>query len=466
MSENKCSRRIFLMGSAAATMAGCATTRTSTVPSLKRLGYKSPNEKLNMAAIGAGGKGGGDIGQCGDLGENIIALCDPDQRQAAGSIRKFPNARLYADYREMLDKEKTLDACTISTPDHVHAVAAIDCMKRGIHVYCQKPLTRTIWEARRLTEVARETGVSTQMGNQGHSGDGVRDLCEMVWAGIAGNIREVHAWTNRPIWPQGIEGIFPDGKVGLLPEEEIPEHVDWEAWLGPMPYRPYNSAYMPFKWRGWWDFGGGALADMACHILDPANWALCLTNPDTVECLREEGNNEQTFPTKSIIRFTFPRRGSMPPLTLYWYDGDLHPPIPEGVDPAKLERRMRDGSSGSIFIGDKGVLYTGTYGGGSELVAGEHMKDFEKPQEILPRLPGGDDDVRQKIDWIRACKGGAKAGSNFEYSGPLTEWVVMGNLCLKFPQQKLFWDAEKLKFTNCPEANQWVKPHFRKGWTL
>lgn len=468
MSENKLSRRIFLMGSAAAaTMAGCTTTKSkSTVPSLKRLGFKSPNEKLNMAAIGAGGKGQSDIGQCGELGENIIALCDPDTKNANASIQKFPKAKLYSDFREMLEKEPTLDACTVSTPDHVHAVASIACMKRGINVYCQKPLTRTIWEARRMTEVARETGVATQMGNQGHSGDGVREMCEIVWSGVAGDIREVHAWTNRPIWPQGIKDVFPDGKVGPLPAEEIPENLNWEAWLGPAPFRPYNSAYVPFKWRGWWDFGGGALADMACHVLDPVTWACQLGNPITVECLKEEENNEQTFPTKSIIRFEFPRRGSMGPLTLFWYDGNLHPPIPDGVDPKKLEGRMDDGSSGSIFVGTKGVLYTGTYGEGTELISGGNLADYKKPQEIIPRMPKGDDDKRQKMDWIRACKGGPKAGSNFEYSGPMTEWVVMGNLCLKFPGQKLQWDAEQLSYTNCPEANKWIKPVYRKGWSI
>ncbi len=460
MSESKLSRRIFLMGSAAATMAGCATT--SSIPSLKRLGYKSPNEKLNMAAIGAGGKGTSDIGQCGDLGENVIALADPDAKTANTSIQRFTGATVYQDFRQMLDKEKNIDACTISTPDHVHAVAAMACMERGINVYVQKPLTRTIWEARKLTLAARKYGVATQMGNQGHSGDGVRDMCELVWSGIAGDITEVHAWTNRPVWPQGIEGVFADGKPGLLPEEDIPDNIDWDAWIGPAKYRPYNSKYAPFNWRGWWDFGGGALADMACHILDPANMALCLGAPTSVECLYEKDNNDQTFPNEARIRFEFPRRGSMPALKLYWYDGNLHPPIPEGVKDFKIS----DGSSGSIFIGSKGVLATGTYGGGSRLIAGENMKDFQKPQQILPRLPGKEDDYKQKIDWLRACKGGAPAGSNFEYSGPFSEWIVMGNLCLKFPGQKLLWDAPNARFTNNSAANKWVKPDYRKGWTL
>ncbi len=468
MSENQVSRRIFIMSGAAVAMAGCANlqkTHTAgagrrATPSLKRLGYKSPNEKLNVAAIGAGGKGGGDIEQC--AGENVIALCDADWEKAAGSFRKFPNARKYKDFRDMLDKEPTIDACTISTPDHTHAVAAMACIKRGIHVYVQKPLTHTVYEARMLTEAAREYKVSTQMGNQGHSGDGVREMCEMIWDGAIGDVKEVHAWTNRPIWPQGILEAWKDGVPKPLPEEPVPDTMDWDAWIGPAPYRPYNSAYAPFNWRGWWDFGCGALGDMACHLLDPANWALRLTAPISIECVKQEQNNEQTFPTKSIIKYEFPRRGAMGPVAVYWYDGGLMPERPAGVDP---NVQMGDGDNGSIFIGTKGILSTGTYGGGSRMIAGENMKDYKKPRPIIPRMPAGDDDYRQKIDWINACKGGPASGANFDYSGPFTEWVVLGNLALKF-QGKLEWDAANMKVTNVKEANEWVKRPARKGWSL
>jgi predicted dehydrogenase len=405
-----------------------------------------------MAAIGAGGKGGGDIEQCADLGENVIALCDPDWNRAAGLFNKMPDAKQYKDFRQMLDEMgDQIDACTISTPDHTHAVAAMACMERGIHVYVQKPLTKTIKEARVLTEAARKYGVMTQMGNQGHSGDGVRDLCEMIWSGMIGDVREVHAWTNRPIWPQGI--------ADPLPPEDIPETMDWDSWIGPAPMRPYNSQYAPFNWRGWWDWGCGALGDMACHVLDPVNWALNLGYPSSVECLMEEGNSEQTFPNKSIIKFEFPARGAFPQVSVTWYDGKLKPEMPEGV----AEDYQMD-ESGSIFIGTNGIIATGTYGEGSRIIRGDASGD--KAQKIIPRLPGDGDDIRHKIDWIRACKTGVPAGSNFDYAGPFTEWVVMGNLSLKFPGEKLLWDGEAMRFTNKKEANQFVHYKYRKGWSL
>jgi predicted dehydrogenase len=460
MEKSTVSRRLFLAGSAiTVAAAGCATTGSSSSGSYKvrsttqaKSGFKSPNQKLNMAAIGAGGKGTSDIQQCAALGENVVALCDADWRQAGGNFRRFENAKQYKDFRVMLDEMgDQIDACTISTPDHFHAVAASDCIKRGIHVYVQKPLTKTIYEARYLTELARKHGVMTQMGNQGHSGDGVRDLCEIIWSGMIGDVTHVDAWTNRPVWPQGIKEA--------LPVQTPPENMDWDLWCGPAPLRPFNEKYAPFNWRGWWDFGCGALGDMACHILDPVNWSLQLGYPISVECLMEDGNSEQTFPNKSIIKFGFPQRGGFKPVTVTWHDGNLKPKMPEGVvQDYKME------ACGTIYYGTKGIAASGEYGGGSRVIKGDAIG--EKPQQIIPRLPGEHDDVKQKIDWIRACKTGIPAGSNFDYSGPFTEWVVMGNLSLKFPGEKLEWDGENMRFTNKKEANNFVHYKYRKGWKL
>ncbi len=452
MSKTEVSRRIFLMGASIA-MAGCATTgdrstKTARIPSLKRLGYQSPNGKLNVAAIGSGGKGSSDIGNCADAGENIVALCDVDWDRAADTFRKFPDAKKYKDYREMLDKEKHIDACTVSTPDHTHAPAAMACIRRGIHVYVQKPLTHTVYEARELTKAAREYKVATQMGNQGHSGEGVRQLCEMVWDGAIGPITEAHIWTNRPVWPQGV--------VTPLPKQPTPETMDWNLWLGTAPERPYNKDYAPFNWRGWWDFGCGALGDMGCHIMDPANWALRLGTPISIECLRQDAKNDQTAPTKSIVKYEFPARYGLKPVTVYWYDGGLKPPRPAGAGP---DTKLGDGDNGSYFVGEKGVLTTGEYGGDTRFVSDEMNKDYKMPQKSIPRSFG------HTVDWLQACKGGVAACSNFDYSGPFSEVIVLGNLSLRCPG-KLLWDAEKMEVTNNRAANEFVTKKYRKGWGL
>jgi predicted dehydrogenase len=441
MSE-KVSRRFFIMASAA-TMA--AVQGMMSKPTVHKSRIVWPNQKLNVAAIGAGGKGASDIGPC--EGENIVALADVDWKTAEKTFAKYPNAKKYKDFREMLDKEQ-IDACTVSTPDHTHSVAAIACMERGIHVYVQKPLTHTIYEARKLREAARKYKVATQMGNQGHSGEGTRRVCEMIWTGAIGNVKEVHAWTNRPIWPQGIDKP--------LPEQKVPEHIDWNLWVGPAPMRPYNEKYAPFNWRGWYDFGCGALGDMACHILDAANWALKLEAPISVECVNIEKKNDQTYPTKSILKFEFPARGSMPPVVLYWYEGGLKPPQQAGI-PA--DARLGDGDNGSLFVGENGYLTTGCYGDGTRLVPVEKMKEYKMPSKILTRSPGHNE------DWLRACKGGESACSNFEYSGPFTEWVLLGTVAQRVAG-KLQWDSAKMKFTNNAEANKYIKMPYRKGWKI
>jgi predicted dehydrogenase len=447
MTNRRVSRRHFLMAGGA-TLAGCAAGGKGNgngTPSLTRLGYRSPNERLAVAAIGAGGKGAVDIGACAR--ENVVALCDVDWKNAAETFARFPQARRYKDFRQMLDREK-LDAVTISTADHTHAAAALSAMQRGLHVYLQKPLTHNVKEARLLTEAARKYRVATQMGNQGHSNEGARLLCELVWSGAIGDVREVHAWTNRPIWPQGIGAA--------LAGEAVPDHLDWDLFLGPAPMRAFNPAYTPFKWRGWWDWGSGALGDMACHILDGANWALQLSHPTSVECIRQEGRTAEAFPTKSIVRFQFPARRTMPALTLTWYEGGLLPPRPAGVPEGQ---KLGDGNNGSLLIGDKGILTTGTYSERTRLLPDERMVDFKPPPQLLTRSPG------HYQDWIRACKGGEPACSSFDYSGPFTEWVLLGTVAQRF-EGKLLWDAANLRFTNHPEANQYLTRAYRPGWEL
>ncbi len=452
MDHKDVSRRIFLMSTAVA-VSGCATKG---VPSLTRLGYQSPNGKLNLAAIGAGGKGGGDIKETGK-GENVIALCDVDWQRAGGTFEAFPKAKQYKDFRDMLDKEPSIEAVTVSTPDHMHAPAAIRAMRMGKHVYVQKPLTHTVYEARLMTETAREYGVKTQMGNQGHSGVGVRELCEMIWDGAIGQVREAHIWTNRPVWPQGILPEWTDGIARPLPEQPIPDWMDWDLWLGPAPYRPYNEGYAPFKWRGWWDFGCGALGDMACHIMDPANWSLHLGNPISVECVYQEEKNDQTAPSKSIIKYRFPERLSLCPIDVYWYDGGLQPDRPEGIAP---DVKLGDGNNGSLFIGDEGIITTGEYGGDTRIIyPTDKMADYKQPDPIIPRVPN------HYKDWVQACKGGVAACSNFDYAGPFTEVVVLGNLCLHC-EGELLWDSENMRITNNHEANKYVTKKYRKGWEL
>jgi len=442
MSFSRMSRRTFIFGSAA-TMGACATGRK---PSLKRSGYISPNEKLFVAGIGVGGKGSSDVDGCAS--ETIVALCDVDWDRAGPTFERYPKAKKYRDFRDMLEKEKHIDAVTVSTADHVHAVAAMTAIKMGKHVYVQKPLTHTIYEARKLTEAAREYGVATQMGNQGHSSVNSRRFCEMVWSGVLGEIREVHAWTNRPIWPQGISDP--------LPEEPVPEHIDWDLWLGPAPWRPYNSGYAPFKWRGWWDFGTGALGDMGCHVLDGPNWALQLDCPTSVECVSQEGKNDQTGPTKSVIRYEFPARGSMPPVTLYWHDGGNKPEVPDHL---KGRADLEDLSSGNMFIGDRGVSIGGYYGTDVRLYPESLMSEYESVQPMLPRSAG------HYREWIQACKDGPPSPGDFNYAGPFTEWVLLGNLALR-AEGKLFWDGPNMKVTNNKDANQYVKMEYRKGWSL
>lgn len=511
MKSKLTTRRHFLYGSL---LAGAAPLGGfGSVPSLKMLGYKSPNEQLSIASIGAGGKAAGDIQACAQT-ENIVALCDVDEKRAQRIYGLYPNVPKYKDFRVMLDKEgSNIDAVIVTIPDHMHAVAAIAAMERGKHVYVQKPLAHTVAECRDLVEAAEKYKVATQMGNQGYSNEGTRQCAEMIWSGAIGNVTEVHAWTNRPAWPQGIKEA--------PSQSSVPGTLDWDLWLGVAKERPYSEDYLPFSWRGFYDFGSGALGDMACHILGAANMALRLGSPTTVECVHQEGTSDIYFPAKSVVRFDFPERPGMPAVKIFWYDamredqptfpgapqqeilGDLprnrvprqqsslNPkekqiiggiftdefftprevpaPAPRQAPVKPLDaheqkeaewmKLINTGTNGSLFKGDKGMITTGTYGEWTRLVPAEKMRDYEFPPEFLPRSPG------HYRDWIRACKGGVPACSNFSVSAPFTEWIALGAIATRL-NCKLEWDAEKMRITNDEDANEFLKPFVRKGWRV
>jgi hypothetical protein len=454
MAQEGISRRFFFYGTLLAGAAPAAGFGSA--PSLKAAGFKSPNEKLNIATVGAGGKAESDIAGCAS--ENIVALTDPDAKRAAKMFAAHPTAPKYQDFRRMFDKESgNIDAVLVSCPDHMHTSAAMWAMERGKHVYCQKPLTRTVWEAQQLTAAAAKYGVATQMGNQGYSQPGARECCEIVWSGDIGNVTEVHAWTNRPetYWPQG-----PD----VTPKPDTaPSTLDWENWLGDAEPRPYSPAYLPIIWRAYPDFGCGAIGDMACHILGTPNMAMRLANPTGVECIKIEGKAKYTFPFRTAIRFDFPARGAMPPLKLFWYDRLAAQPKFPGVPEGEL---LGDKDvNGSLFIGDKGMVTTGCYGERTRLVPAAMMKDYKMPPQILPRCPitGNNWTQSHYQDWIRACKGGVPACSNFSVSGPFVQWMLLGVIAMRL-EGKLQWDAQAKRFTNSNEANALLKPRFRKGW--
>ncbi|HEY3854853.1 MAG TPA: Gfo/Idh/MocA family oxidoreductase [Verrucomicrobiae bacterium] len=426
----------------------------------RRPNFKSPNEKLDIAGIGTGGRADADLN--GVSGENIVALCDVDSNNLANALKKYPGARTYSDYRVMLEKEKSIDAVTVAVPDHHHAPAAMRAMAAGKHVYVEKPLTHTVWEARQMTLAARKYGVATQMGNQGHSGEGIRQLCEMIWSGAIGTVAEVHCWTDRAKgwWTQGVRR--PAGS------DPVPSYLNWDNWIGAAPERPYlhdwpkdlqtqftKAVYHPQAWRGWWDFGCGALGDMACHLMDCPQWALDLGAPSTVEVVSSSEMVPEMPPLQSVLRYTFPGRGKLPPCTLTWYDSGQKPPKPPEMEAAELQ------DNGSLFIGDKGKIFAGVYGEKPRLLPESSMADYKRPAQTIPRVPGNE----PHLDWIRACKGGPKACSNFDISGPFTEWVLLGNLALRL-NKKLEWDSKKLRVKNVPEAEEYIRKSYRRGWEI
>jgi predicted dehydrogenase len=609
-------RRRFLKQSAA--LAGAAASQVFGLPNVLRA--TAPNEKLNVAGIGVGGQGAGDLAQAAAT-ENIVALADVDSQRAAPSFRRFSKAAKYTDFRQMLDKEgKNIDAVVIATPDHMHATAALWCMERGKHVYVEKPLTRTPWEARLLTRAAEKYKVATQMGNQGYSHEATRVAAEILWSAEIGDVTEVHSWTGAPSWPQGLKE--------RPAAEKVPSTLDWDLWLGGAPERPYSSKIAPFNWRGFYEYGTGPLGDWGIHIFGPAHWGLRLTAPTSVEVVKQEGKSSVTFPTRSVLRYDFPARGNMPPVSIYWYDaihgadpytppgmttaqvrpipntgpaivnrgdgpggagggfnpegmlaaqilsqaakggkklsreqfdaladawftkldsdksgklnveqftekfGDLLPNAGPGpglgmflgrrfftaadtnkdgtltraewrqtfekwfaawdtdksgfLDEAKLRKGLtaalprpgfggrggrggRGGSGGppgqqgsgynQIFVGSKGYLGTRGRGEGVGLIPGSRWAQYKLPPAFLTRSPG------HMRDWLRACKGGDPACSNFSVAGPYAEWVTLGAIAYRV-EGKLEWDAAEMRFTNNKEANEYLRPRFRKGWEI
>ena len=415
------------------------------------------NEKLNIAAVGAGGKAGGNIR--GVSSENIVAICDVDWNRAAGSLRDYPKAKRYDDYRLMLSEmDPKIDAVLVGTPDHHHFHASLAAIKLGKHVYCEKPLTHSIWEARELTNAAREAGVATQMGNQAQASRSTRIIQEFVLDNAIGKIREAHLWTDRP--SQGLFGEYwPQGVLRPAETPPIPDEMAWDLWLGPAPVRPYHPAYAPFKWRGWWDFGTGALGDIGCHYFDPVFRALKLGAPTSVEAASTRVNQE-TYPLGSRVTYQFPARGEMPAVELVWHDGGLRPPRPDALQAGNLM-----GSNGVMLVGEDGVLLT-DWDNGWHLFPGKRAEEYGKPPQVLTRSPG------HKEEWLQACKGGPEPGSSFDWSGPLTEAVLLGNVALRsqlreeLTQKKLLWDAETLRFTNHEPANQFLRREYRSGWEV
>ena len=500
--EEGASRRHFFFGTL---LAGVVPRGGfGTVASLKALGYQSPNEKMNVAGVGAGGRAMSVLG--GLDSENIVALADVDWARGAEGFKRWDKATKYKDFRRMLDSEKSIDAVTVVIPDHMHAHVALAAMQRGKHVYVEKPLTRTPWEARLLTDAAAKYKVATQMGNQGYSHEATRVAAEIIWSGEIGEVTEVHSFRGRASWPQGMPT--------LPAPEPVPDTLDWDLWLGGAAFRPYTSGdeayrkeypqqfgfYLPFNWRGFYDFGSSLIGDWGIHQFGPANLALRLGSPASVECLRQgEGRSPYTFPRGGVaIKWEFAARENMPPVAVYWSDtGDVYTPsgmtieqmrqIP-GTGPqieggaggrggegrggagggrqgAAAGRAGRGGAEqqgsgyNTVFVGSKGYLGTSGRGEGVGLIPGSRWAEYALPPRMLTRSPG------HQRDWVRACKGGEPACSNFGVAGPYTEWMVLGAVAARV-EGKLLWDPKKMEFTSNKDANKYVKPAFRKGWEL
>jgi predicted dehydrogenase len=445
MIDTPVSRRQFLKTASAASAA-------IAFPSIMRAQQgRSPNDKLNIACVGVGGRGANAVSALSV--ENIVALCDVDDVRAAESFKAHPNLgpdRRFRDFRRMLERlGNEIDAVTVSTPDHMHFPIAMAAMSLGKHVFVEKPLTHTIAEARQLAHTAREKKVATQMGNQGHAGDGCRTLKEWVDAGILGDVTEVHSWTNRPIWPQGVN---PPDHTKMMPV--IPSTLDWDLWLGVAAPREYDPAYLPFTWRGYWDFGTGALGDMGCHILDGAFYALDLGLPSHVVAV-SANQTEISPPKASVVTYHFPARGKMKPVKLMWYDGGLQPPVPDALEPGKLLD-----SNGTLIVGSRATVLADTYYDSVRIIPDALMKELTPslPSKTIPRVEGG-----HFLEWVRACKGGPAAGSNFGYSSRLTEVALLSNLAIR-ARRPIEWNAAAMRVENFPEANRFVSQPYRPGF--
>jgi predicted dehydrogenase len=436
-------RREFLRDTALAAAALSLPATRTTFPN-------SASDKLNIGIIGAGGRGWDDLQ--GVKSENIVALCDVDHERCKDALQAYPKAKRYKDFRQMLDREKSLDAVVVATPDHVHAIAAITAMRHGKHVYCEKPLGHSIYEVRQMAKVARDSGVVTQMGQQGHAFEGTRRAVEVLRSGAIGDVRELHVWTDRPAgwWPQG------ENRPAETPP--VPATLDWDLWLGPAPARPYNPIYVPFKWRGRWDFGTGSIGDMGVHDLDTAFWGLELGIPTSAEVKDSSGKTDDCPPLWSIIEMNYPARRGRPPVKLTFYDGKKLPP-------ADLFHGEKISDNGSLVIGGKGTLYTRTWHGGETaddmflLLPKKSFLGYQPPAPTLPRTP------EHHIEWINACKGGPRTQSDFQYAARLTEGLLVGFLALR-TGQRIEWDAGRMSARGNAAADQFIHPEFRKGWEI
>ncbi len=419
----------------------------------------SPNAKLNVAGIGIGSRGGSDVDEVAGLGHNIVALCDVDENYAAKEFAKYPNAKRFTDYRVMLDKlGKEIDGVIIGTPDHTHAVIAMEAMRRGKHVYCEKPLAHSVHEVRELRAAAHQYKVVTQLGNQGHASDTIRRLCEWVWAGAVGQVHTIHAGCDafKNVYCQ-IPNL---AKVDQ--HHEVPKGLDYDLWLGPATFRSYSPLWVPWNWRGWMPFGGGAIGDWICHVVDPSFWALDLDAPATVNAEVTDYNpalQGLAYPSATKITFEFPAKNTRGPVKLVWYDGNHTIPKPKDF-PAD----EKIPGTGAILIGDKGMIVHGSHGGGGcHLVPDDLMEQYSgknAPAQKITRIKG------HAWDWADAIRTGRQAGSNFDYGGPLTQVALLGLIALRFPGQTLKWDEKAARFTNNNAANEYVNPAYRQGWKL
>jgi predicted dehydrogenase len=414
----------------------------------------SPNERLNIATVGAGGQAGANIRELDRTGlVNFVAFSDVDDQRAADTYKQFPEVPTFKDFRRMLDQVKGIDAVLVATPDHMHAPATMAALQLGKHVYCEKPLTHTVHEARAIAEAAAANHCVTQMGNQGTAFDGPRRLIEWIEAGVIGTVREVHAWSDRPthdgklMWAQGLDRP--------VDTPAVPSTLDWDLWLGPAPLRPYHPAYVPFAWRGWWDFGSGGLGDMGIHNIAPIFDALKLDAPTSVTASSTLFNAD-SLPLASTVHYKFPERNGRPPVELHWYDGGNLPPRPDELEPGE----ELDPEDGVIFIGDNGkILVEGWGGNHPRLLPKARMDAFQPPPQTIPPSRG------HHVEWIEASRGNGTTRSNFAFAGPLTESVLLGVVAVR-TRRTLEWDAANLRVTNVPEANAFIKKAYRTGWEL
>lgn len=419
----------------------------------------SPNQKLNVAGIGIGSRGGAVVGEAAGLGHNFVALCDVDEKYAGKEFAKYPGAKQFKDFRVMLDTMgKEIDAVIIGTPDHTHAVIAMEAMRRGKHVYCEKPLAHTVHEVRELAAAANKYKVVTQLGNQGHSSGSIRRLCEWVWAGAVGQVHTIHAGCD------AFKNVYCQipNLAKLSERHEVPKTLDYDLWLGPVESRPYSPLWVPWNWRGWMHFGGGVIGDWICHVVDPAYWALKLDAPVTVQAEATDydpAKHGQTYPSGSRITFEFPARDGRGLVKLVWHDGNTTIPKPKDF-PAD----EKVPGTGAILFGDKGMIVHGSHGGSNCRLLPDSLMEQHSgknaPAEKIARVKG------HAWDWIEAIRTGRQAGSNFEYGGLLTQVALLGLIAIRFPGQTLRWDEKAVRFTNNEAANAYLRSAYRPGWSL